>query len=287
MKTTLLWICVILIVCTGISKAFSQDVIRLKNGNEIKAYVKEIETEVIKYKRFDNPEGPSYSLQKSEISVIIYANGTGDEFDVLPGYTNGTFTDARDGKTYKTVIIGNQTWMAENLAYKATKGCWAYDDNEANVAKYGYLYNWETAKTVCPVGWHLPSEAEFIAMIQHLGGKKEAPAKLKSATGWAVRVENDSLTAKQKAWQAKNCIVADGNGNNESGFSALPGGWRGGPKAYSKIGENGYWWSATQDTDYNATQTSWSLTLYSRFSYLDWTCLAMWDFAYSVRCVKD
>ncbi|MCK9611990.1 MAG: FISUMP domain-containing protein [Bacteroidales bacterium] len=287
MKTTLLWICVILIVCTGISKAFSQDVIRLKNGNEIKAYVKEIETEVIKYKRFDNPEGPSYSLQKSEISVIIYANGTRDEFDVLPGYTNGTFTDARDGKTYKTVIIGNQTWMAENLAYKATKGCWAYDDNEANVAKYGYLYNWETAKTVCPVGWHLPSEAEFIAMIQHLGGKKEAPAKLKSATGWAVRVENDSLTAKQKAWQAKNCIVADGNGNNESGFSALPGGWRGGPKAYSKIGENGYWWSATQDTDYNATQTSWSLTLYSRFSYLDWTCLAMWDFAYSVRCVKD
>jgi uncharacterized protein (TIGR02145 family) len=287
MKTTLLWICVILIVCTGISKAFSQDVIRLKNGNEIKAYVKEIETEVIKYKRFDNPEGPSYSLQKSEISVIIYANGTRDEFDVLPGYTNGTFTDARDGKTYKTVIIGNQTWMAENLAYKATKGCWAYDDNEANVAKYGYLYNWETAKTVCPVGWHLPSEAEFIAMIQHLGGKKEAPAKLKSATGWAVRVENDSLTAKQNAWQAKNCIVADGNGNNESGFSALPGGWRGGPKAYSKIGENGYWWSATQDTDYNATQTSWSLTLYSRFSYLDWTCLAMWDFAYSVRCVKD
>lgn len=287
MKTTLLWICVILIVCTGISKAFSQDVIRLKNGNEIKAYVKEIETEVIKYKRFDNPEGPSYSLQKSEISVIIYANGTRDEFDVLPGYTNGTFTDARDGKTYKTVIIGNQTWMAENLAYKATKGCWAYDDNDANVAKYGYLYNWETAKTVCPVGWHLPSEAEFIAMIQHLGGKKEAPAKLKSATGWAVRVENDSLTAKQKARQAKNCIVADGNGNNESGFSALPGGWRGGPKAYSKIGENGYWWSATQDTDYNATQTSWSLTLYSRFSYLDWTCLAMWDFAYSVRCVKD
>ncbi|HOY30577.1 MAG TPA: FISUMP domain-containing protein [Bacteroidales bacterium] len=287
MKVKLLWICTLIIAFMGIRQVFSQDIIRLKNGNEIKANVREIETDVIKYKRFDNPEGPSYTLQKSEIATIIYANGTHDEFDVLTGPVNGTFKDARDSKTYKTVTIGNQTWMAENLAYKATKGCWAYNDNEANVAIYGYLYNWETAKTVCPAGWHLPSEAEYKALFDCLGGKKAAPIKLKSNTGWAVSVENDSLTAKQKAQQAKRCIVTDGNGTNESGFSAIPGGWRGGPKAYDKIGVNGYWWSSTQDYDYNADFTSWSLTLYSRYSYLDWTCLAMWDFGYSVRCIKD
>jgi len=287
MKTTLLWICVLIIACTGIRQAFSQDIIHLKNGEEIKANVREIETDIIKYKRFDNPEGPSYTLQKSEVSTIFYANGTHDEFDALPKPGSGTFTDARDGKTYKTITIGNQTWMAENLAYKATKGCWAYDDNEANVAIYGYLYNWETAKTACPDGWHLPSEAEYKVLFEYLGGKKAAPIKLKSTMGWAVNLENDSLTAKQKAQQAKRSIVTDGNGNNVSGFSAMPGGWRGGPNAYGKIGVNGYWWSSTQDYDYNADNTSWSLTLYSRFSYLDWTCLAMWDFAYSVRCIKD
>jgi uncharacterized protein (TIGR02145 family) len=287
MKTKLLWIWVLIIACTGVSRAFSQDIIHLKNGNEIKASVREIETDVIKYKRSDNPDGPVYSLQKSEISTIIYANGTRDEFDKMPNPKSATFTDPRDGKTYKTITIGNQTWMAENLAYKAAKGCWAYDDNEANVAIYGYLYNWETAKTVCPAGWHLPSEAEFKALFEYLGGKKAAPVKLKSTTGWAVEIEKDSLTAKQKALRDKRCIVLDGNGNNQSGFSALPGGWRGGPKAYNKMGVNGYWWSSTQDYDYNPSQTSYSLTLFSRFSYLDWTCLALWDFAYSVRCIKD
>ena len=79
-------------------------------------------------------------------------------------------TDLRDGKIYKVTTIGTQKWMAENLAYKTEKGCWAYDNNVANVKIYGYLYNWETAKKSCPKGWHLPSKTEWEILINFLGG---------------------------------------------------------------------------------------------------------------------
>ena len=92
-----------------------------------------------------------------------------------------TFTDLRDGKTYKTVKIGTQTWMAENLAYKAINGCWAYNNDENNISKYGLLYNNETAIIACPSGWHLPSEKELEILINYLGGADVACSKLNDA----------------------------------------------------------------------------------------------------------
>ncbi|PKP11438.1 MAG: hypothetical protein CVU09_04000 [Bacteroidetes bacterium HGW-Bacteroidetes-4] len=78
----------------------------------------------------------------------------------------GNFTDSRDGKTYPTVLIGNQMWFAANLAFKPDSGkYWAWNNEERHVAQYGYLYTWEIAKEVCPIGWHLPSKEEFETLL--------------------------------------------------------------------------------------------------------------------------
>ncbi len=80
------------------------------------------------------------------------------------------FIDNRDGKTYPTVLIGDQTWLAKNLAYKPDSGkYWAWNNEERYVTQYGYLYTWETANNVCPTGWHLPGKDEFEILLNFLG----------------------------------------------------------------------------------------------------------------------
>ncbi|MFA4853294.1 MAG: FISUMP domain-containing protein [Bacteroidales bacterium] len=216
---------------------------------------------------------------KNGKTIIINTDGTWKYKQENPA--NNSFTDPRDGHVYKIVTIGTQTWMAENLAYKADFGCWAFDNNQSNVKTYGYLYNWETAKKVCPVGWHLPGEAEWIQLIDYLGGKVTAGDKIKSTNGW----ENG---ADANGW-------INGNGSNSSGFSALPGGdyktiWIGG-MAFGNIGSNGNWWTATE----HDTKNAWHHELCSNFKSLD--CFDSYTsgpvgyqdktYGYSIRCIKD
>jgi uncharacterized protein (TIGR02145 family) len=177
----------------------------------------------------------------------------------------GTFKDPRDGKVYKTVKIGTQWMMAENLAYKPGSGnFWVYDNNLNNVAKFGYLYDWETAKNTCPSGWHLPSHEEWTTLTTTLGGQDLAGNKLKSTTGW--KSPNPGAT-------------------NESGFTALPGGAHLTDGTFVNAGDYGYWWSSTE---VHAGNTMGVVT--KTISYNDGFVnedVKKKTAGLSVRCVKD
>ena len=135
----------------------------------------------------------------------------------------GVLVDKRDGKMYKIVKIGSQTWMAENLNYK-TQDSYCYDDNESNCSKYGRLYKWSATKKVCPNGWHLPSKTEFKILIKSTGGEKEFGINLKSKVGW----DNG------------------GKGTDAFGFSALPAGGRDDKGNYNFEGSLANFWSSTE-----------------------------------------
>jgi uncharacterized protein (TIGR02145 family) len=204
--------------------------------------------------------------------------------------TTGTITDARDGKVYKTVVIGNQTWMAENLnvstfrngdpipeaksdeewvkAGQEGKPVWCYYNNDnASGTKYGKWYNWyavNDARGLAPKGWHVPSHIEWTTLTEYLGGKDIAGEKMKSSNGW--------FTSK----------FVNGNGNNTSGFSGLPGGFRTASGSFFNYDDFGYWWHSSQFDTYDAWFGLLSylgayikLSKYSKVSGL------------SVRCIKD
>jgi uncharacterized protein (TIGR02145 family) len=174
-----------------------------------------------------------------------------------------TFTDSRDGKQYKTVKIGTQTWLAENLAFKTNSGCYAYANNEDNVKTYGYLYNWETAKKVCPSGWHLPSQDEWKTLSTNLGGESIAADKLK-----------ESGTAH---WQKPVSQTT-----NVSGFTALPGGYRNENGEYWVIGYTAWWWCSSE----NDPERAHHILIYGHTPDLSISYVNKID-GFSVRCIKD
>jgi uncharacterized protein (TIGR02145 family) len=176
---------------------------------------------------------------------------------------NDNLNDSRDGKTYITVKIGTQTWMAENLAFKAISGCWEYGNDQENKT-YGCLYNWETAKIVCPSGWHLPSNDEFTTLTNYLGGDSIAGGKLK---------ETGTIH-----WESPNT-----DATNKSGFTALPSEyWDINAKKIMNVSKNGIWWSSTE---YNQN-SSCNLILGSSYKRAV-RGKAIKTYGFSVRCIKN
>ena len=188
-----------------------------------------------------------------------------------------------DGYVYKTVQIGNQCWMRENMRtthaadgssipmdkFSDTKACrYAPDDNTANVSSYGYLYNFPAARKVCPKGWHLPSKAEFEALMNY--------CKQHYAVGGNSGYIGKSLAAKT-GWSSDKGSYTIGNNpsaNNTSGFSALPAG--GYYSSAFLFGEHAYFWSAISDLlglDYDSKDAEMSGSNP--------------EYGWSVRCIKD
>jgi len=188
----------------------------------------------------------------------------------------GTFTDRRDKQTYKTVKIGKQTWMAENINYQTESGSWCYNDSASYCKKYGRLYDWKTATTVCPKGWKLPSREDWGSLVQAVGGKRTpdedgniywhgAGKKLKSKSGWNNRDDGES-----------------GNGTDDYGFSALPGGYRypDGSLGINSAGNYGYWWTTTE-VGFNELVSYWYINDDMDDDFGDKSD------GFSVRCLAD
>ncbi len=220
--------------------------------------------------------------------VRAYAtNSVGTAYGNEISFTTSKVTDA-DGNIYKTVIIGTQIWLAENLkttrymngdligttspatldisAESMPKYQWAYNGDEANAAIYGRLYTWYAAtdsRSICPVGWHLPADSEYTTLVTYLGGVNIAGGKLKE-----VGIAH---------WESPNA-----DADNSSGFTALAAGARSYSNFYD-FKHQAYFWTATLDIFGNGAYVRTIQPIAGPIYDEAWTQ----ERGYSVRCLKD
>jgi len=174
------------------------------------------------------------------------------------------FVDSRDGQKYRIVEMPDgKTWMAENLNFATASGSSCYENSPDSCAKYGRLYDWDAAMSACPVGWKLPDNADWDALMTAVGGEETAGTKLKSRTGWFTG----------------NGYIA---GTDDFGFSALPGGYRWFDGSFYLVGHEGVWWSVTDLGGFGV--------YYRYMDYNDEGVGLYWDHkssGHSVRCVRN
>ena len=244
------------------------------------------------------PDGKESSSSAAPKSSDGKTKNDGSEYDA----DANTLTDFRDGQIYKTVSIGDQVWMAENLNYAYTdvpfeisgntddSTSWCYDNDPVNCSKYGRLYTWAAAmdsvgtwsanskgcgylktcspsnpvRGVCPKDWHLPSNDEWNTLVNAVGDSITAGKVLKSTSGW------------------NNYNGKGGNGTDAFGFSAFSTGYRVASGSYSTEGDYANVWSSTEDDDEGA----YNMHLYYHNDDVDLDNNPKYN-GFSVRCVKD
>jgi uncharacterized protein (TIGR02145 family) len=200
-----------------------------------------------------------------------------------------------EGQTYKTVVIGTQTWFQRNLNYavagsKCGNGGSLSDANTTTCDTYGRLYNWATAMNlpascnssscatsisakhqgICPSGWHLPSPADWNVLMKFVnpscsdnGSCDGAGTKLRATSGW-------------------NTCSSCKTGTDDYGFSALPGGGGNSGGYFYSAGDYGYWWSASER---NSISANYRYMDYDD-EYVYWVYEAKY-YSFSVRCLQD
>jgi len=200
-----------------------------------------------------------------------------------------SLVDYRDWKTYGTVLIDDRCWMSQNLNVgdridlstpqdmNGTIEKYCYDNNEDNCDTLGGMYMWDEAMNytsiegdqgICPLGWHVPTQAEYDDMINYLGGSTVAGGKIKS-TG--------TIQTGTGQWEHPNTAAT-----NESGFSALPGGYAQSPTPFDDRGYHGYFWTSS----FSGPTNVFDVTLYYDQADVG-ISMSMNFFAFSVRCIKN
>lgn len=233
---------------------------------------------------------PGISLANNGGSASISEHTCGTTNVHNSNLVYGSVTD-HEGNVYKTIIIGSQEWMAENLNLSSyadgtplpevtdplewaelTTGAWCYYNNDANYAcPYGKLYNWYACvdtRQLCPVGWHVPTDDDWLALTNYLDGVEFAGGKMKT-TGTVEASTGFFLSPNADA-------------SNSSGFSAIPGGGRYSAGTFDLIGAQACWWSSTAGSETNA----WDRYLHYNFGSAFRGSGAK-PFGFSVRCLKD
>jgi uncharacterized protein (TIGR02145 family) len=196
---------------------------------------------------------------------LVFTFASVAQTKVKPVY--GSFSDLRDNKTYKTVSIGNQTWLGYNLNFPMANS-WCYNDSADNCKLYGRLYTQQAARTACPAGWHLPSSDEWLILINRIGGKSLAGGYLKESG-------------------TEHWISPNDKADNSSGLKVLPSGYRDAfSEAFYRLGEEAVFWSSSKLND-SATY-SWSFFLHfnSGAAFTENITLSNNKNGYSVRCLK-
>ncbi len=245
-------------------------------------------------------EESSSSVEPPSSSSSMESSSSITSSSSVTSISYGEIVDSRDNQVYKTVTIGTQTWMAENLNYAYTSvkynyngytsdsTSWCYENKASNCDKYGRLYTWSAVmdsaaqfsvnagtncgerktctpnsphRGICPEGWHVPTNEEYSALYTYIGGSNIAGSTLKSTSGW----------------------YGGGNGIDKYGFSALPAGYR---SYYGDFDSEGYYaelWTASENTSGYA----WRQYIYCLYNYARQEKDSYKSNGRSLRCLKD
>lgn len=223
--------------------------------------------------------------------IVKYAVSTIDKIIFNDNRGGNTITDI-DGNVYTILEIGSQSWLGQNLkttryndgtpipqqtvaslwvSLSTPAYCW-YDNHSSNKEPYGAFYNWHVTnaagnggKNPCPVGWHVPDDTEWTTLIDYLGGKTVTGGKLK---------EEGTLH-----WKPPNS-----GATNVTGFTALPGGFRGTAGSFVEMGKQGSWWSSDGHPTFTSSAYYRSMSAASAGVYRHYLGKA---FGMSIRCIKD
>ena len=171
---------------------------------------------------------------ESSNSSSIQEEESSSSAESLSELTDSTFTDSRDGQTYRILKLGKQVWFGENLNYSGEDAVGYCHENDPEKCEiYGKLYRWNDAMKACPEGWHLPGLLEWIDLINYVGGQEMAGVKLKSKTYWYIQEE-----------------FAQYAGTDDYGFSILPGSFMSEEGSFGSTARlAAHLWTSTEETD--------------------------------------